>query len=255
MRFISNGVKVLRVIGTSVAELLAGSRKRRGERFSSKRYLPRLEALEDRTLPATLLWVAPVNGAKWSNPANWLGSGGNPVPLGATLVFGGQGGTNTDSVDDLTTGLANAPYRVILEVEKGYTKQITISENLDLLGGHLDSSATIKVGPGTDGLGTNMSIVKPQGGDPGDGVFTWSRGTIVTAPAAGGARARESSLVVQADATLTLSGPQGTTRGAPQLDGVLTVAPGGTLLHQTGYLLLGNILNGRVDNSGLAAVH
>jgi autotransporter-associated beta strand protein len=92
--------------------LQSGSRKRRAIRSRKLRRCPRLERLEDRSVPATFTWTGAASEL-WSNPANWAE---NRVPESGPeadidrndrLVFP-QSATRFTSVNDIKGGVPRA---------------------------------------------------------------------------------------------------------------------------------------------------
>ena len=85
----------------------------RGKRSPWRSFTPRLELLEDRTLPSTVNWINPAGG-DWDTAGNWQDSlGVNRLPGAADDVVISQSGITvshaagvTDSVNSLTSQAA-----------------------------------------------------------------------------------------------------------------------------------------------------
>lgn len=153
MSFFSLLFKRVRRISRSAWRDRPASRKRPA---SSR---PRLEFLEDRTLPATITWTGDADNATWHTPGNWDISGTSPVQHRVP-------GSGDDVVIRTVTSL--------ITYSTGSTSihSLTTSVRVNLIGGTLtiDGSGTVpastfnaefKVAGGS--LGLNNTIVNGSG--------------------------------------------------------------------------------------------
>jgi hypothetical protein len=94
---------------------------RAGKRGEPRRASPRLEVLEDRTVPTLLTWTGLGNGG-WSSPANWSPAvkpqNGDAVQFTATY--------QRSSIDDLSVSLAS------LTIDGGWVGTLNILNNVNL---------------------------------------------------------------------------------------------------------------------------
>ena len=139
----------------------------RGPRRRFRR-LPRLEALEDRTLLSNVTWTGGGDGENWGDARNWdtqmvPGSGDDvTIDVDGTTIVNGYFDINSltcNSSLDITGELKfEAPSTVHGDVSITQGALIAAS-NLDM-GGNLSLDGSL-IGPGTVGVG---------------GTFTWRRG-------------------------------------------------------------------------------
>ncbi len=191
----------------------ASSHAAQGAGRRNRAFVPRLESLEPRTVPATIFyWTDPNANGLWSNPNNWVTPGGVPAQCpqpGDILVFNPNLGqiagvalANTSSIDDLAPVPAPNPppapnpgvgaiaipippppgavppvpfYINQLTVDASYTQSITLNQDLTI------NAALSYAGTGgvLDGLPNNQAVsltVDPQGGNA---TVTWTGTTLV----------------------------------------------------------------------------
>jgi hypothetical protein len=127
-----------------------------------QRRKPMVEALEDRCLPATFLWIGPAMNQQpnWSIADNWsnVDAIGNGVPrAGDSVIFDpsrqgkdGNPGTNTPSRDDLD-GLPVWD----MTINSGYTETITLTQSLTVT-----NTLTMYDGIVSTGNGTTWTMTK-----------------------------------------------------------------------------------------------
>jgi len=125
--------------------------RRRGRPLPAQRRLA-FESLEDRVVPATIIWQGD-SGSLWSTPGNW---NLNRAPLaGDDLVFGSTGaGTTRNTLNDLASLPA---FSSITISASGYTLAGS-APRIVLTGG-------INVGSdlGTESITTDLQLLAPAG--------------------------------------------------------------------------------------------
>jgi hypothetical protein len=140
----------------------------------------RLEALEDRVVPATVTWVNPAGG-DWDVPMNWS-SGMVPLPgADAVIDIPGITVTHANPIDDTVNSLI---CKDTLVVSNGSLTVSTGSSvnTLTVTGGTMIAPASLTVPSALmlNGAGALTGSNSPAG--PGnlaiDGLFTWSAGTL-----------------------------------------------------------------------------
>jgi hypothetical protein len=142
------------------------SNRRRGIRRTSwPIFTPRLELLEDRTLPSTVNWINPAGG-DWDTAGNWQDSlGVNRVPGATDDVVISQSGITvthtagvTDSVNSLTSQAA-----------------------INITGGTLALAATSQINAAlTLAYSSGIAPTLVSGGDlTVTGLFTWAGDAIL----------------------------------------------------------------------------
>jgi hypothetical protein len=154
-----------------------------------------LQALEDRLVPATLLWVGDNGTPNW-NPAagqnanfvDQMGTRLTPM-VGDTLTFdptlnwGGVQGGNVNSVDNFSNGTLSA-----IHINQGYTANITIDSYLVV--GKDGQGNVVTNDPSNFSNGT-VTLMQNAGGGPGEfyvagsnnpaigATFNWTGGDFV----------------------------------------------------------------------------
>jgi hypothetical protein len=143
-----------------------------------RRIRPCLEALEDRSLPASYLWTGGGNpNLNWSEPSNWFADGkiakAQPGP-NDDLTFDGTGvaGTLYDSVVDPGSG---GIVRSITVLGTYTNKTITLNRSLELRGGNSTIAAGAKIA-GSGELAVTAAF--PQVGPPTPSILAWTGGTL-----------------------------------------------------------------------------
>jgi hypothetical protein len=123
---------------TSLFREFVGPRSHTKSRSIARRRVLRLEALEQREVPASNIWIG-ASGGNWSSPTNW--SLGHIPQGGDTLVFSpGLGGANTNSRADISVNVAGITTNV------DYTATITVIANRTVsVGGATFNGGTLQL--------------------------------------------------------------------------------------------------------------
>src|SRR5262245_53391129 len=112
------------ILSRLLKKMFGGSRP--AGKHQRYRCRPRVEGLEDRTVPSQLAWTNGTGNGLWNVAANWtdtLDSSHHAVPgTGDYAIFGsGLGRSNTNCTMNMTTETVNR-----LSMESGYTATLTI---------------------------------------------------------------------------------------------------------------------------------
>jgi hypothetical protein len=215
---------------------------------SSNTIRPRLEALEDRCLPATFTWICPNQAmAGWSVPANWAreGVGGNVPGAGDTAVF------NNNNVRNSTMDLGAFDYSIGSLQIVGYTGTLTLARRLNV--------DTLTMNNGTitaAAAGPDLTINQYNGGLAGTSF--WLGGTISVPLSLNGTNGRRLTLALGS----TTAGQTPSLQANMNIDvfssvewnaGDVTVGAANNRVTITNFgTFLGNSRNGTMGNNGAA---
>ncbi|MDB5313552.1 MAG: hypothetical protein JWO38_7754 [Gemmataceae bacterium] len=137
----------------------------------ARRFRPRLEALDERIVPAGyyVFWTDNGGDFQASNAANWQGAGPTGLPsAGDNISFGNYGNKGTDECQGFS-----GSYRTVM-LNSSYTGKVTLSGSLSVGTLGLNGGVISQPVGGTDITVTRISGMSPYE-VPG---FSWSGGTL-----------------------------------------------------------------------------
>jgi hypothetical protein len=220
---------------------LGGCRKKLGNSWSPSRFKPFVEALEDRTLLATLVWNGPENGL-WSVARNWTnfqtGAQALAAPAnGDTVQFAQNPKTkqSTSSIDNIR-GLALN----VLDIKLDYDATITLRQSLSLTGTRVTVGNTTFVNEMTSGTiaGADLTLVSGATFIWTGGIMRGNGNTIVQGASIAGGRGSALNINVAAKQELALDGRYLVIEAAGPK--AMKGDPGGQLIWTTGTIGMAN---------------